>query len=65
MKKLNLINKNIFFCNLRFFVKLIPPHATKYEMTDFAPSNKPIMTNKLPSNNLERFLRRIKSPLTP
>ena len=33
-------------------------------MIDFAPSNKSNMANKLPSTNLERFLRRTKSPLT-
>ena len=30
---------------------------------DFAPINKSLMANKLPSTNLERFLRRIKSRL--
>ena len=31
---------------------------------NFAPGNESIIANKLPSTNLEHFLRRIKSPLT-
>ena len=45
-------------------MKIISPSHTrhlKYKMIDFAPSNKSIMANKLPSINLERFLRRIVS----
>ena len=33
-------------------------------MTNFATSNTSIMPNKIPLTNLERVLRRIKSPLT-
>ena len=36
----------------------------KYKVIIFASSNTSIMANKLPSTNLEQFLRRIKSPLT-
>ena len=37
----------------------------KYKVIDFAPINKSIKANKIPSTNLEQFLRRIiKSPLT-
>ena len=36
----------------------------KYKKRDFVPCNKSIMANKLRSTNLERFIRRIKSPLT-
>ena len=36
----------------------------KYKKIDFAPCNKSIMANKFRSTNLERFIRRIKSPLT-
>ena len=54
-----------FFLNLKFFMKIIPPHANiKYKMSDFDPFNKSIMANKLRSTNLEQFIRRIKSPLT-
>ena len=35
----------------------------KYKKTDFVPCNKSIMAHKLRSTNLERFIRRIKSPL--
>ena len=65
-KKLNVIIKMKFFClNLIVFVKVTPPtRHIKYKRIDFATCNKSIMANKLPSNNLERFLRRIKSPLT-
>ena len=41
-----------------------PTRHIKYKEINFAPCNKSIMANKLPSTNLERFLRRIKSPLT-
>ena len=47
------------------FLKKNPPtRHIKYKVINFAPNNKLIMTNKLPSTNLERFLRRIKSPLS-
>ena len=39
------------------------PH-TPYKVQSDTPKNKSIMANKLPSTNLKRFLRRIKSPLT-
>ena len=35
-----------------------------YKMTNFTPSNTSIMPNKIPLTNLERLLRRVKSPLT-
>ena len=41
----------------------LPKRHKKYKVIDFPTSNKPIMANKLPSTNLERFLRPIKSPL--
>ena len=41
-----------------------PTRHIKYKTRDFAPCNKSIMANKLLLTNLERFLRRIKSPLT-
>ena len=55
-----------------FFVKIIPPpppppppHTLykKRKVIDFAPINISLMAHKLPSTNLEPFLRRIKSPL--
>ena len=55
------------FLNLEFLNldKNHPPtRHKKYKRIDFAPCNKPIMANKLLSTNLERFPRRIKSPLT-
>ena len=48
-------------------MKITPPPTRhiKYKRIDLAPSNKSIMANKLlPTTNLERFLRRFKSPLT-
>ena len=51
----------MIFFNLKFFVKNHPPDV---KVIGFAPSKKSIMANKLPSTNLERFLRWIKSPLT-
>ena len=41
-----------------------PTRHIKYKKIDFVPCNKTIMANKLRSTNLERFIRRIKSPLT-
>ena len=41
-----------------------PTRHIKYKVIALAPSNKQVVANKLPSTNLERFLRRIKSPLT-
>ena len=50
---------------MRLFVKIIPltPYK-KNKKIDFAASNKSIMANKLPSTNLEQFLRRIEFLLT-
>ena len=54
-----------FFLNLKFFNKNHPPtRHIKYKKIDFVPCNKSIMANKLRSTNLERFIRRINSPLT-
>ena len=54
-----------FFFNLNFFNENHPPtRHIKYKKIDFVPCNKSIMANKLRSTNLERFIRRIKSPLT-
>ena len=47
-----------------FYENHHPTRHIKYKRIDFVPCNKSIMANKLPSTNLERFLRRIKSPLT-
>ena len=56
----------IFFLKFEiFFDENHPPSRhIKYKKIDFAPCNKSIMANKLLLTNLERFLRRIKSPLT-
>ena len=40
-----------------------PTRHIKYKKIDFVPCNKSFMANKLRSTNLERFIRRIKSPL--
>ena len=54
-----------FFLKFENFYENHPPtRHIKYKKIDFAPSNKPIMANKLLLTNLERFIRRIKSPLT-
>ena len=51
--------------SLKFFYENHPPtRHLKYKRIDFAPCNKPIMANKLLLTNLERFLKRINSPLT-
>ena len=66
-KTLNEIKQNeIFFFKFNFFKNenLPPTRHVKYKTIDFAPCNKSIMAKKLLSTNLERFLRRIKSPLT-
>ena len=46
--------------------KIIPPHTRhmKYTVIDFAPDNKSIMANNFLLTNLERLLRRFKSPFT-
>ena len=41
-----------------------PTRHIKYKMINVASSNKSIMANRHLSNNLERFLRRIKTTLT-
>ena len=56
--------KKEFFLKLNFFYEIIPHTPYKVQKIDFVPCNKSIMANKLRSTNLERFLRRIKSPLT-
>ena len=49
---------------MKFFNENHPPtRHIKYKKIDFVPCNKSIMTNKLRSTNLERFIRRIKSHL--
>ena len=54
-----------FSKNLIFLNKNHPPtRHIKYKRIDLAPCNKSIMANKFLSTNLERFLRRINSPLT-
>ena len=56
---------NFFFLKCEIFYENHPPtRHIKYKRIDFAPCNKPIMANKLLLLNLERFLRRINSPLT-
>ena len=54
------------FLKFEFFLneKHPPTRHIKYKGIDFTPCNKPIMANKLLLTNLERFLRRINSPLT-
>ena len=53
------------FRKFEFFYENHPPtHHKKYKRIDFAPCNKSIMANKFLPTSLERFLRRIKSPLT-
>ena len=55
----------IFFPKFEMFYENHPPtRHIKYKKRDFVPCNQPIMANKLRSTNLERFKRRIKSPLT-
>ena len=54
-----------FFLKFEIFYENYPPtRHVKYKKIDFVPCNKSIMANKLRSTNLERFIRRIKSPLT-
>ena len=66
MKKLNVHQNKIKleFHGMRFCKYHQPTRRIKQKVANFAPSIKSIMANKLPSNNLERFLKRIKSPLT-
>ena len=54
-----------FFLKFDFFYENHPPtRHIKYKKIDFAPINISIMAYKLSWTNLERFLRRIKSPRT-
>ena len=56
---------NLFFLKFEIFFENQPPtRHIKNKRIDFVPCNKSIMANKLRSTNLEKFLRRIKSPLT-
>ena len=53
-------NKKTFFFISDFLLKTrSSTRHIKYNVIDFAPSNKPIMANKLPSTNLQQFLKRI------
>ena len=47
-----------------FYENHTPTRHIKYKKIDFAPIIVSIMAYKLSRTNLERFLRRIKSPLT-
>ena len=48
---------NFFLLKFEFFCENHPrTRHIKYKVTHFAPSNKSIMANKLPSTNLERCL---------
>ena len=56
---------NFFFLKFENFYENHPlTRHIKYKRINFAPGNKPIMANQLLLTNLERFLRRINSPLT-
>ena len=50
-----------FFGN--FYENHPPTRRIKHKKIDFVPCNKSIMANNCRSINLERFIRRIKSPL--
>ena len=56
--------KNFFLKFEIFYENHHPTGHIKYKRIDFVPCNKPIMANKLLLTYLERFLRRINSPLT-
>ena len=57
--------KIFFFVKFEtFYQNHLPTRHIKYKNIDFAACNKSIIANKLLSANLERFLRRINSPLT-
>ena len=47
-----------------FYENHHPTRHTKYKKIDFAPCNKQNMAHKFLLTNLERFLKRINSPLT-
>ena len=65
MKKKVFRKKSFHFIFLTFFFKNHPPtRHIKYKKIEFVPCNKSIIANKLSSTNLERFIRRIKTPLT-
>ena len=51
-------------CEIFFEDNHPPTRHIKYKKINFVPCNKSIMANKLRLTNLERFIRRIKSPLT-
>ena len=55
-----------FFLKFKIFLNENHPPSRhiKYKKRESVPCNKSIMANKLRSTNLERFIRRIKSPLT-
>ena len=52
MKKLNVIDKKeTFLINFETFCEIhSPTRHVKHKVIDFAPSNKSIITNKLPHN---------------
>ena len=55
----------ILFLKLEIIYENHPPKRhIKHKKINFTPCNKSIIANKLLSTFLERFLRRIKSPLT-
>ena len=57
--------KIFFFLKFEIFNENHPPtRHIKYKNIDLAPFNKSIMAKQFRSTNLERFIRRIKSPLT-
>ena len=65
--QLNKTKKNILLFFFKFEIFYENHHPTryiKYKVIDSAPNKQSIMANKLPTTNLERFLRRIKSPRT-
>ena len=67
MKKLNIIKKmKKKISKIWIFLKEISPPTRhiKFKRIDFAHCNKIIIANKLFSTNVERFKRRINSPLT-
>ena len=54
----------MFFLKFEFFLNHHLTRHYKYKVTNLAPRNMSMMPNKIPLTNLERLLRRIKSPLT-
>ena len=53
----------IFFLKFEIFSET-PTRHIKYKKIVLVPCNTSFMANKLRSTNLERLIRRIKSPLT-